>query len=170
MDNLLPCPMCGNNQEPKVVSSYDMDTEDLGNDEFFAVFCDAGAGLREVHKGCGASGGYAKTKELAISKWNTRQQLAEQTAGEPLYFVCDERTNWKMVSKKIFDETPENRQWLLYEIPLTVEVLLEALRFYAECKHYAQVSPKKVVILDRGEVASDALNAYSSKPQKHLDN
>jgi hypothetical protein len=77
MDKLLPCPMCGNNHEPKIVSSYDIDTEDLGNDEFFAVFCDAGAGLLEVHKGCGASGGYAKTKELAVSKWNTRQQLTK---------------------------------------------------------------------------------------------
>jgi hypothetical protein len=57
-----------------------------------------------------------------------RQQLAEQTSEEPLYFVCDEKTNWKMVSKRIFDETPENRQWLLYEAPPSVEVLLEALR------------------------------------------
>jgi protein-tyrosine-phosphatase len=69
---LLPCPFCDNKNEPKIVSSYDMEQEDLGNDEYFAVFCDAGNDLRGVHKGCGASGGYAKSKELAITKWNTR--------------------------------------------------------------------------------------------------
>lgn len=95
MSNLLPCPFCGNSHEPKIVSSYDMDTEDLGNDEYFAVFCDAEAGWREVHKGCGSSSGYAKTKELAVTKWNNRQQLTKPADDT----ISVSKGEWEAVSK-----------------------------------------------------------------------
>jgi hypothetical protein len=84
-----------------------------------------------------------------------RQQLAEQTSAEPLYFVCDEKTNWKMVSKRIFDETPENRQWLLYETPPSVEVLLEALRKIADMTYDHWSNGAKA-----GQIAADALSSY----------
>ena len=63
---LLPCPFCGGKKSLivacKAVISENFDLED----NFFAVCCSA------RNKGCGATGGYDESEELAIIRWNRR--------------------------------------------------------------------------------------------------
>lgn len=90
-ESLKPCPMCG--KSVAVVSTHkEMFCEDEyyddSNEETFAVFCDAskphGPG------GCGASGGFARTKTEAIERWDTRAQLSAQSvsAVQPVCKTC----------------------------------------------------------------------------------
>lgn len=71
MDELSPCPFCGqsNTVEPIEASQMfaDMDVE-VGDDhqESFAVVCSV------WKEGCGATSGFMITRELAALKWNRR--------------------------------------------------------------------------------------------------
>lgn len=94
---LLPCPFCGRSDTTRYGRSSefheDCDGGDGGNDDYFAVFCDASEprGLG----GCGASGGFAKTYEEAAGRWNRRpavepkaprvEQLFKHTGNGRLY-------------------------------------------------------------------------------------
>lgn len=79
---LLPCPFCGRSDTTRYGRSSefheDCDGGDGGNDDYFAVFCDASEprGLG----GCGASAGFAKTCEEAAERWNRRS--AVETTGD----------------------------------------------------------------------------------------
>ena len=68
-----PCPFCSNTDSLVIDSCVDLqncenyrkcDEEDL----YMAVVCNVNLG------GCGASGGFAKTREEAIAKWNRRSE------------------------------------------------------------------------------------------------
>ncbi len=73
---VLPCPFCGKAETVEFVDSdtfqdlMPWDVEPEGHTLYWAVMCDAskpgGKG------GCGASGGFAPTKEVAAERWNTR--------------------------------------------------------------------------------------------------
>lgn len=70
---LLPCPFCGRSDTTRYGRSSEFHEDcdgDSGNDDYFAVFCDASEprGLG----GCGASSGFAKTCEEAAERWNRR--------------------------------------------------------------------------------------------------
>ena len=71
-DELKPCPFCGKTTSLRVGSSfeYDYDGDTIGQDEMFAVYCDADSDRKL--DGCGASAGYQRTEIKAIKAWNTR--------------------------------------------------------------------------------------------------
>jgi hypothetical protein len=109
--------------------------------------------------------------KLTAERDSLRQQLAEQTSSIELkpfgWLATDEKTG-----VKTFTDSPNEGYAfiaLFTESQLTakVEVLLEALR---------KIAPKRIGktigedYRDMKLIANDALNAYSSKPQKHLDN
>jgi hypothetical protein len=73
---LLPCPFCGRSDATRYGRSSEFHEDcdgDSGNDDYFAVFCDASEprGLG----GCGASSGFAKTCEEAALRWNRRSTV-----------------------------------------------------------------------------------------------
>lgn len=72
---LLPCPFCGHKTAPKMTDSEEYYGEffDDSSDVFFAVICDASK--PKSIGGCGAAGGFARTEEEAIAKWNLRASL-----------------------------------------------------------------------------------------------
>ena len=76
---LKPCPFFGKVDSLFVGTDEEIEQLDKDKDEitgYFAVVCSALVGNQgdtgEYHAGCGASGGYADTKDNAIKKWNTR--------------------------------------------------------------------------------------------------
>ena len=88
---VLSCPFCGKAETVEIVDSdafrdlMPWDVEPEGHTLYWAVMCDAskpgGKG------GCGASGGFAPTKEAAAERWNTRApnvgiQRASPASGE----------------------------------------------------------------------------------------
>jgi hypothetical protein len=113
-----------------------------------------------------------------------RQQLAEQTSGESLNHEREEIAGEHLDDIIVWlkerglyddidyqDEGPDfpailtmHENELIAQEP-SVEVLLEALRL-AKVTFIAN----KMDVRNVMEVIDDALNAYSSKPQKHLDN
>ena len=78
-NTLLPCPFCG-----KRVALIDNchELEDCENFErcedtgYYAVVCSVNEG------GCGASGGYARTEQEAVTKWNRRADVVPVVRGE----------------------------------------------------------------------------------------
>ena len=70
---LMPCPHCGSPNAPMFwTTSESMDGCDCdaaGNEEGFAVVCDASTDGRG---GCGASGGFRATTQQAADAWNRR--------------------------------------------------------------------------------------------------
>ena len=71
MSKLKKCPFCGNKN-----IFVGRDWEIAGLDEgdgtgYFAAVCDY------LNGGCGAAGGYRKTKEEAIATWNKRESEVE---------------------------------------------------------------------------------------------
>lgn len=75
---LAPCPFCGKLETVKLTDSSEyhmIDCEcqqdyDAENDRSYAVVCDASK--PKGPGGCGASGGFAPTRELAVERWNLR--------------------------------------------------------------------------------------------------
>jgi len=85
MTTPLPCPFCGNERAPRIVSSEELHRED-GDDspwphsDSWAVICDAARpGGRG---GCGASGGFFPTQQQAADKWNKRHSLDAAVAAD----------------------------------------------------------------------------------------
>ena len=80
---VLSCPFCGKAETVEFVDSdtfqdlMPWDVEPEGHTLYWAVMCDAskpgGKG------GCGASGGFGPTKEVAAERWNTRTPNAKVT-------------------------------------------------------------------------------------------
>lgn len=62
---LKPCPFCGNESSPRLVT---IEGKDGWRDRYF-VLCDYEEG------GCGAGGGYRHYKEDAIYAWNERKKI-----------------------------------------------------------------------------------------------
>lgn len=65
-ENLLPCPFCGVTGPAKIATSQDLKGPECGSESDFTIVCDA------QKSGCGATCGYAASKERAIQKWNRR--------------------------------------------------------------------------------------------------
>lgn len=78
---LLPCPFCGKPETVTVLSSFDLYDDDSGNEECFAVLCDAGKPGGKG--GCGASGGFYPSRQEATAAWNRRAHLATPAANGP---------------------------------------------------------------------------------------
>ena len=84
---VLSCPFCGKAETVELVDSdtfqdlMPWDVEPEGHTLYWAVMCDAskpgGKG------GCGASGGFAPTKEAATERWNTRTPNVKVTGSAP---------------------------------------------------------------------------------------
>ena len=68
MSKLLSCPFCGNTEAVRCLdeNEVDLNADEVENPEFLVVCC-FGSG------GCGASGGYRKTRGEAIAVWNRRK-------------------------------------------------------------------------------------------------
>jgi hypothetical protein len=131
----------------------------------------------------------AKTAMLVMAKEieSLRQQLAEKTSGEPVAyadvkFQHDKRwppgISLHFIGGTGFGDLGKLGHGIhnLYANPPSVEVLLEALRLVKDRNDKAlkdgridhMVSNALATYLKN--VPIDALNAYSSKPKKHLDN
>jgi capsule polysaccharide export protein KpsE/RkpR len=108
----------------------------------------------------------AKTAMLVMAKEieSLRQQLAEQTSGEPVGELTHDVNvrNFEFAEIKlntaIAFKLPAGAK--VYTAPPSVEVLLEALRKIVE------VDDSTHYVCE--QIANDALNAYSSKPQKPI--
>lgn len=64
MLNTIPCPFCGETEHLRIDDASEKDSCCTG----LGVICDATKG------GCGATGGYAPTKEEAVTKWEKRKK------------------------------------------------------------------------------------------------
>ena len=84
---LLPCPFCGVATTVELTDSdtfncaLPFESDGDSNPMYWAVFCDASKPAGKG--GCGASGGFAPTKEDAIKRWNTRTPNAKLTGVPP---------------------------------------------------------------------------------------
>ena len=80
-EKIIPCPFCGKTDpvgvflHSQIVCLDDL-YDDLYDEDYFAVCCDAQKG------GCGAVGGYCETKEEAIEKWNRRSGSYSSELGQ----------------------------------------------------------------------------------------
>jgi hypothetical protein len=90
MTNLKPCPFCGNETAIQVLDGNEIYllTEycaDYNPNAYYTVVCtvneDMAVPSPNWKKGCGASGGYAKTKEEAIKLWNHRAEDNPEVKG-----------------------------------------------------------------------------------------
>ena len=71
-EKLNPCPFCGKTDPVGVfLHSQIVCLDDLYDEDYFAVCCDAQKG------GCGAVGGYKEERGDAIDVWNRRAPLYE---------------------------------------------------------------------------------------------
>lgn len=74
MNNIIPCPFCGNKIAPKVMSIANIEgtVDNEWNESHYAVICDWND---DVTPGCGASTGYHnESPEKAIETWNRRAE------------------------------------------------------------------------------------------------
>jgi len=75
-EKLLPCPYCGNEIAPNCISENDYFETHITNTPNYSVVCCVNENfpvpLDYYKAGCGASGGFRKTKEEAIAAWNRR--------------------------------------------------------------------------------------------------
>ena len=62
---LKACPFCGSVIAPRLLTEDEL--KDNGDPDWYTVCCSATAG------GCGATSGYAQSKDGAIKKWNGRE-------------------------------------------------------------------------------------------------
>lgn len=73
MTELKPCPFCGKTDSLEVSDCGSLEEcgmfEECGEFAYKTVVCNVNK------KGCGATSGYASTKEEAIEKWNTRTEI-----------------------------------------------------------------------------------------------
>ena len=79
MEDLKRCPFCGNIKDLQVMDENEVEylcPEDsrYTSKPYYAVICAVNMSHR-TKGGCGASGGYESTKELAIEKWNRRTEV-----------------------------------------------------------------------------------------------
>jgi hypothetical protein len=95
-----------------------------------------------------------------------RQQLAEQTSGEPIYQIFELNGCWSDVTLDFYTGCNRDKRIVYLGSP-SVEVLLEALREIVDGRYKQK---NAMCDTEMADIARDALNAYSSKPQKHLDN
>jgi hypothetical protein len=172
MDNLLPCPFCGCPAKEVM----------LGREDY--IECDNAA--------CGNYGNSVATAEA----WNKRQQLAEQTSARSTHDVlCERKTqsviddgyslmgyvlkrndDWCVINNSAVRWLANKDMWNLMHPDSadnkSVEVLLEAANELLSQLSFDDeeglFEHSEHVIKLRNAI--DALNAYSSKPQKHLDN
>jgi hypothetical protein len=109
--------------------------------------------------------GYHDAMQLAIPEM--RQQLAEQTSGEPIYQIFELNGCWSDVTLDFYTGCNRDKR-IVYLAPQSVEVILEALRGARDLfssvegisrNNFEQLASEEI------ERINDALNAYSSKPQ-----
>ena len=62
---LKACPFCGSTKAPRLLTEDEL--KDNGDPDWYTVCCSAPDG------GCGATSGYAQSKDGAIKKWNRRE-------------------------------------------------------------------------------------------------
>lgn len=69
---LSHCPHCGSTTAPRLMDANELNgyKDEIQQDSSLAVVCDAST-LNKLG-GCGAMGGYARTSERAVRKWNGR--------------------------------------------------------------------------------------------------
>jgi hypothetical protein len=87
MEELKPCPFCGNSVAVGVFDENEMDYDSVSENPFFTVCCSVHEHTCQTPNwktGCGAASGYARTKEQAIKKWNRRScECANNAAMTP---------------------------------------------------------------------------------------
>lgn len=70
MEQLKPCPFCGNDAADLVSlfdeDEYELFLDDVKPHQMYKIIC------RETNGGCGTSIGYQGSKEKAIEAWNRR--------------------------------------------------------------------------------------------------
>lgn len=73
-DELKPCPHCGKTES--LIVGTDEEFGEVGFGEYYQVCCSAYMDFSSGRNdgGCGASSGYAATREEAIEKWNRRAE------------------------------------------------------------------------------------------------
>lgn len=73
MKKLKPCPFCGNKKAVEIIDSADTEEVDFfcveKVESDYHIICNVSKG------GCGASSGYADTKDEAIKAWNRRDYV-----------------------------------------------------------------------------------------------
>lgn len=74
--SIKPCPFCGNSVSPAIYDENLLNSCDCVTDNpYYAVVCSINEPPYPVpnwEKGCGASGGFAKTELGAVNLWNLR--------------------------------------------------------------------------------------------------
>lgn len=73
-NELKPCPFCGKTES--LIVGTDEEFGEVGCGEYYQVCCSAYQDFSTNRNdgGCGASSGYAFTREEAIEKWNRRAE------------------------------------------------------------------------------------------------
>ena len=111
MEELKACPHCG--KKDTVDFTTCVETEDCAHFEecpeeepYYCVVCN-------IHKGgCGASGGFAPTRQEAVEKWNRRAEPENKPltleqfnrmGGDPVWIQRGRYGKWRVV-KEIFRE------------------------------------------------------------------